>query len=206
MALTLSKSGDSHKLSLAKGANASIHVNLKWSQRTVKKSGGIIPKWLGGSGGGDTTEGADLDLGCMYEMADGSKSVIQALGEAFGSKTSAPFILLDKDDRSGASSDGENLDVFRADLVKRVLIFAYVYDRSTDFAAVAARVTMKASNGEEVEVVLDNPTAGRTFAAIAMITNEGGQLVIRKEEQYFGGHIECDRHYGFNFEWHQGSK
>ena len=30
------------------------------------------------------SKGIDLDLGCLYELADGRKGVIQALGNAFG--------------------------------------------------------------------------------------------------------------------------
>ena len=49
------------------------------------------------------SKGVDLDLGCLYELADGRKGVIQALGNAFGSLNRRPWILLDGDDRTGRS-------------------------------------------------------------------------------------------------------
>lgn len=203
MAITLKKSGETHKLTLAKNQTVSIHVNLKWNPRE-KKGGGFLG--LGNLLGGGGTEAADLDLGCMYEMANGNKGVVQALGNLFGSKDGEPFILLDKDDRSGNSADGENLDVFRSDQISRVLLFAYIYDRSTDFRSVAARVTLKASNGEELVIELDNPTSSRTFCALATITNVNGQVSVKKEEAYFDGHRDCDAAYGFGFNWVNGSK
>lgn len=32
----------------------------------------------------------DLDMGCLYEMADGNKGVVQPLGELFGDLNTAP--------------------------------------------------------------------------------------------------------------------
>lgn len=194
MAVTLAKQGDSHKVNLSKGGG-NVLVNLKWEAR---KSGGF--KLFGGGSGA----AADLDLGCMYELQDGSKGVIQALGNAFGSRTASPFIALDGDDRAGGSADGENLFV-GADKLKRVVIFAYIYSGGGDFRSVAGRVSMKVSNGEQIDLALDNPS-GKTFCALAQIVNNGGQLTVSKEERYFGGHEECDRNYGFGFSWTRGSK
>jgi len=72
-------------------------VNLNWSQGAPPKKTGFLAK-LAGAGSG----AVDLDLGCLYELADGSKGVVQALGNSFGSLTSPPYISLDGDDRSGA--------------------------------------------------------------------------------------------------------
>ena len=52
------------------------------------------------------TSGIDLDLGCLYELNDGRKGAVQALGNAFGSLTNPPFISLDGDDRTGDSVGG----------------------------------------------------------------------------------------------------
>jgi len=51
----------------------------------------------------------NLDLGCLWELADGSKGLVQALGNAFGSLQTPPYGLLDGDDRSGAATGGKNL-------------------------------------------------------------------------------------------------
>lgn len=201
MAINLSKSGDSHKVSLKKDAVPTIKVNLKWSA-AAKKSGGMF----GGLFGGGSVQQQDLDLGCMYETVDGQKGVIQALGNAFGSRNSDPFISLDGDDRSGASTEGENLEILRPDRIKRVVLFAYFYEGSSDFKALDTKVTMQVSNGETVTLALSTPADKKTFCALAQVSVKDGQISLTKEEQYFAGHEACDRHYGFGFNWTRASK
>jgi tellurite resistance protein TerA len=202
MAISLSKSGDSHKVSLKKGAAQNIKVNLKWEGAAAKKSGGLF----GGLFGGGSAQQQDLDLGCMYETVDGQKGVIQALGNLFGSRNADPFIALDGDDRSGNSAAGENLEILRPDRIKRVVLFAYFYEGSSDFAALKTRVTMEVTNGETVTLDLSTPKSGKTFCALAQVSVKDGQIVLTKEEKYFGGHQECDANYGFGFNWTTGRK
>ncbi len=213
MPINLKKSGDSHGLNLVKGPG-NFDVNLKWAAAVAAaaapapaKSGG----WFGGLFGGGQpatpkpTAAPDLDLGCMFELTDGRKDVIQALGKNFGTRTSSPFIALDGDDRAGGSADGENLFI-GTNLLKRVVIFAYIYDGSTDFRSVNARVQMKVSNGDEISIDLNSPSPSLTFCAIAQIVNDNGKITVTKEERYFAGHEACDRNYGFGFSWTKASK
>ncbi len=204
MAINLSKSGDSHKVSLKKDAAQNIKVNLKWAAAAAKKSGGFLGGFFGG--GSSDAQQQDLDLGCMYELVDGSKGVVQALGNLFGSRTQDPFIQLDKDDRSGESADGENLEILRPDRIKRVVLFAYFYEGSSDFAALNTRVTMQVNGGETVTLDLNNSKSGKTFCALAQVSVKDGQISLTKEEQYFAGHRDCDAHYGFGFNWTTGRK
>ncbi|MBC7796283.1 MAG: tellurium resistance protein TerA [Pyrinomonadaceae bacterium] len=196
MAIKLDKSGDSHKINLSKDAQElSVHVNLNWGA----KSGGFFGKMMGG-------KKADLDLGCMYQLTNGAFDVIQPIGNRFGSKTESPFIFLDKDDRSGAASDGENLYIYKPSLLKRVMFFAFIYEGVADFRSVNGRMFFKIGNGEEVTLELNNPGGNTRFCAAALITNENQQLSIAKEERYFAGHQDADAHYGFGFTWKAGSK
>lgn len=200
MAINLSKGGDKHSINLSKNSGAeqslNIHANLNWSQ---EKKGGFL-SFL------SAKQQADLDLGCMYEMQNGTKGVIQPLGKRFGSKTSSPFILLDKDDRSGGAADGENMYVFKPELIKRILFFGLIYEGAKDFNSVNGRMFFKISNGEEVSLQLDNAGANKPFCAAAMIENKNGELIISKEAHYFNGHSDADAYYGFGFNWVAGSK
>ena len=96
--------------------------------------------------------------------------------------------------------------VFRPDLIKRVMFFGFIYGGVRDFKTVRGRMFFKISNGEEVYLELDNPDSNRNFCAAAMIQNTGSQIVILKEERYFGGHEEADRYYGFGFDWYSDTK
>lgn len=89
--IKLEKTGDSHKINLSKSENSDlliVRANLDWEE--LENRSGFWGKYQGENGT------PDLDLGCMYEMANGEKGVIQALGKNFGSKRSSPYIFLDK--------------------------------------------------------------------------------------------------------------
>lgn len=187
--ITLDKQGQSTKLSLSKGSGHPVHVNLNWDRSL-----------------GFRRAEADLDLGCMYVMNDGNRGVIQALGNKYGSIRFAPYIELDKDDRTGESDDGENLLIARPDLIHTVLIFAFIYEGTSDFTRVGGELTLTDPRGSQVTVRLSNPDMQRTFCAIALVENYGGNIKITKEERYFSDHADCDQHYGFGFRWSAGSK
>lgn len=139
-------------------------------------------------------------------MVDGSKGVIQPLGKKFGSKNSFPYIFLDKDDRTGAAVNGENIYIFKPDLIKRVMFFAFIYQGTHDFKSVQGRILFKISNGEEVSLEFDNPHSNRRFCAAAMIKTIGSEVVISKEEKYFTHHEEASKNYRFGIKWTAGSK
>lgn len=192
--LTLDKPGERKSISLDKGSSRNpIHINLNWD-RGAKKSF---------FGGGNE---ADLDLGCMYLSKDGKKGVVQALGRNFGSRDREPYILLDKDDRSGVSTDGENLYVCRPDLIEKVMVFAFIYEGAANFSTVNARLILHERDGSETLIRLDAPGSGATFCAICLITRSVSGVDVIKETRYFRGHPEADRHYGFGFNWSKGSK
>lgn len=191
----LEKSGDSHKINLAKNSpELFVHVNLNWDAKAS-----------GSSFFGRKVEKPDLDLGCMYETAIGEIGVIQPVGNNFGSKTTTPYIFLDKDDRSGAASDGENMYIYKPSILKRVMFFAFIYEGASDFRSVSGRMFFKIGNGEEVALELNNPSNSR-FCAAALITCNNQQISISKEEKYFPGHPQADAFYGFGFNWRAGSK
>ena len=201
-AIQLKKSGDSHNINLNKSSDCQplvIHVNLNWN-RQENNIGGLFKNLLAGN------KAPDLDLGCMYQMVDGSKGVIQPLGKKFGSKNSFPYIFLDKDDRTGAAVNGENIYIFKPDLIKRVMFFAFIYQGTHDFKSVQGRILFKISNGEEVSLELDNPHSNRRFCAAAMIKTIGSEVVISKEEKYFTHHEEASKNYRFGIKWTAGSK
>lgn len=203
--IKLSKPGDSHKLNLAKSEKVTIHCNLTWKAAATQPPKSGLARVFGGWFGGGTPEKQDLDLGCMWEDKNGNKYVVQALRNCFGSRDVHPFIQLDQDDRTGNSENGENLYIFDPSVLKRVLIFAYIYE-GTAFAAVDAKLKISVSNGEQIELDLDAPSRDRSFCGAALIEIKGDEITVRKENKYFSGHQECDQEYGFGFQWTQASK
>ncbi len=197
--VTLEKKGDKKAVDLRKGGGLQpLHFNLNWDNPNANKRGFL------GLGGGEAVP--DLDLGCMYRLKDGSKGVIQPLGKMFGSKDRPPFIFLDKDDRTGAAADGENLFIYRPDLIDAVMVFALIYEGSRDFTSVNGRMTIREQTGNEIFIRLNSPDPNLTFCAICMVRRAGTTVEISKEERYFKGHSDADHHYQFGFTWRTGSK
>ncbi len=193
--ITLEKKGDSTKIDLSKHDvdKSEIHINLNWNQGNKKS--GFFRK----------VETLDLDLGCMFEMIDGGKGVIQALGNTFGSKYTYPYIYLDKDDRTGSSTDGENLYIYRPDLLKKAAIFSFIYEGHSDFLEAGASLTLKGLN-QEITVKMDSPRPHLKFCVGALIENINGTIKVQKIDEYVLGHRECDGLFGFNFRWVAGAK
>ena len=197
--VTLEKKGAKSTVNLTKGGGIQqIHVNLNWDNPNAGKRVGFL-------GLGGAAPSPDLDLGCMFRMTTGEKGVIQPLGERFGSRHALPYIYLDKDDRTGAANDGENLYILRPDLIDFVMVFALVYDGAANFANVNGRLTIK-DGQQEIFIPLNNPDNQRTFCSICTIANKGGSIEITKEERYFTDHGDADSVYGFGFRWVAGQK
>jgi tellurite resistance protein TerA len=158
--VNLTKRGET--VNLTKGSSgAPVRLNLNWNQRP---SGGGFMKRLAGGGA------IDLDLGCLWELTTGHKGVVQALGNAFGDLEGPPFVKLDKDDRSGASTDGENLLVSgeHSQYIKRLAVFAFIYEGVKKWSQADAKVTIH-SAGAPVTINLDETRDGLGMCAICII-------------------------------------
>lgn len=151
----------------------------------------------------------DLDLGCLYELADGSKGVIQALGNSFGSLDKPPYIQLEGDDRSGANVAGENMHVNlgRPEQFRRILVFAMIYQGAPNWAAVDGVVTLFPTSGPQVEVRLDSAENKARICAVALIESDGRTVSVQREVKYVtGSQAELDKLYGWGMQWKAGRK
>jgi tellurite resistance protein TerA len=209
--VSLTKAAPSVSLTKTAGTTGVLRVNLNWNARPGGGGGGggFLKRLASAAGSG----AIDLDLGCLYEYADGSKGVIQALGNAFrGQHTlgnGQSIVWLDGDDRSGANSGGENLmvDLQHTALIRRILVFALIYEGVPNWGQADAVVTMFPANGPQIEVRLDEHDPRARICAIAMIENQGGQLLVNREVRYVhGGQDVLDRQYGWGMDWTPGRK
>jgi tellurite resistance protein TerA len=186
----ISLTKESPRISLTKPGEQQgvMRVNLNWSA---------------------SAQGVDLDLGCLWELSDGSKSVIQALGNRYGSENSPPFIALDGDDRSGSNTSGENMRINLAqpERFRRILVFAMIYSGAANWAAVDGVVTMYPTAGPPIEVRLDSPVDGARICAIAQIYYAQGGIHVSREVRYINGsQRNLDEAYGWGMQWQAGSK
>jgi len=197
--VSLTKNDSTISLKKDDGKFGRIRVNLNWNQK--KKSGGLF-------GFGKT--GIDLDLGAFVEFQSGEISVIQALGNSFGTLDSMPFTKLMADDRTGSSTDGEWLEI-NGDAwpkFKRILIFAFIYEGVANWQETDGVIRLLVPGQPEIEVRM-NEISGDSrdgMCAVAILENQGNQIKVSREVRFFAGHEPMDKGYGWGMRWRAGSK
>lgn len=207
--VTLTKEAPSVSLAKQGGTGGAMRVNLNWEVR--KQFSG----W-GSKRGRAVAMHADLDLDlcALYELSDGRKGVVQALGNAFGALHQPPFIHLDGDDRTGAVASGENLTINldHKQSFRRILIFVTIYEGARSFADLHATVTLQPQNGAPIDFSLDECTVPSTVCALALITSNGADLVVQREARYLvpargvSPQRTVDHAYGWGMNWTPGRK
>ncbi|KIA66484.1 TerD family protein [Nocardia vulneris] len=193
--VTLSKATPSINLTKPGEQQGAMRVNLNWS--------------AGSKGFFRRSKPVDLDLGCLYELANGNKGVVQAVGNNFGSLDAEPYIQLDGDDRSGTATGGENMHInlARPELFRRILIFAFIYEGVPNWAAADGVVTLYPTSGPQIEVRLDSPVDGARSCAIALLQNQGNGITVHREVHYINGaQQQIDEAYRWGMNWHRASK
>jgi len=192
--VSLEKSGQSISLEKRGGSFGEIVVNLNWSRG--KK---------GFFGGGNAI---DLDLGCLLEMADGRKSVVQALGRMFGALHDPPYIQLDGDDRTGDVSKGETMRIngARWNELKRIAIFANIYDGVPNWQQTDGIVTVTMPDQPPIEVKMTEGRNNMRLCGVVLLENDGGTLKATRIVDYFRDQSELDRALGWGLRWTAGSK
>ena len=212
MAIELKKGGDSHRIDLTKRSgsnlNGEIIINLDWSKG---KSGflGMFKKDI------------DLDLGCFYEMRDGTKMLIDGVQFSHGRGgnrdqqtrqgcyTKAPYIWHNGDDRGGSAQSGENISINPDHItdIKRIIVYTFIYDGVARWNETDAVVKVEVPGAETVEVKMGQQNSDKKFCAIAQLDFNGdNSITVKKLVTFHNGHKDCDRTYGWGFNYSPGSK
>lgn len=200
--IELTKKGQTINLQKKNATLGELVVNLNWNQQQ-QSGGGLLASLFG------KNKGIDLDLGCLFELTDGSKGCIQALGNAFGSLNELPYIQLDGDDRTGSVSGGENLRINgnQIEQIKRIVVYTFIYQGVANWAQADGIVTMSYPGGDDIVVRLDETRSGLGMCAIAMIENINNETFrVKRLVEYFKGHTDLDHAYGWGLQWRAGKK
>ncbi len=185
-----------------------ISVNLNWNQRPDMDKQAPKKGLLGDLFKQHKTGGIDLDVGAMIHLKNGDKTLIQALGNRFGSLTSAPYVLLRADDRTGQVSGGEWLDINgqQWSQIEEVFIFAFIYEGAPNWAQTDGVVTIHVPEQPPIETRLTEGMGNLPMCAIARLVNQQGSINVERINQYFKGHQEMDKAFNWGFSWKRGSK
>ena len=201
MAINLEKG---HKVNLRKNDSSGlgeILINLNWNSRPQKQ--GFFASLFG------SNEGIYLDRGCLYELKNGKKGTVQALGNAFGSLSRAPYIALDGDDRTGMNAAGENLriDGNRISEIKRVLVYTFIYEGIANWQQANAVVTIRYPGAEDIIVQMDSFNSNKKMCGLVLFENiDDTTFSVEKIVQFYSGHSDLDNAFHWGLRWVPGRK
>lgn len=212
MAIILEKGGDTHRINLEKPSGrpltGEIVINLDWNK------GGFFKTLFGGAA-------VDLDLGCFYELRNGKKMLIDGLQFSHGRGGNrhqvsrqgcydqAPYIWHQGDDRGGGASSGETILVNPNGVsqIKRIIVYTFIYEGVAKWSETNAVVKVKVPGSEDVIVEMGRQTSSKMFCAIAQLDfGTDNSITVKKLVTFHDGHRECDKQYGWGFNYTQGSK
>lgn len=196
--------GDSVAISPGKEGFESMLIGVAWDNIRIENSG-LFGRWFKKV----AKIGVDLDIGCLYEMKDGTRGSIQAFGEKFGDFNNPPYISLSGDERTGDSEGhDEYLLVNGAHWkdIKRMLIYIYIYKGAPTWSQIKPQIVIDVPGENDLYVTLNAHEDHLCLCAVGEIENirEGMRLTNRTE--YFPGHEEMDRAFGYGLEWADGVK
>jgi len=153
--------------------------------------------------------GVDLDLGCLYELQDGTRGAIQAFGEKFGDYGAPPYMKLSGDERTG-NADGNDEYILVNGLywknIKRILVYIYIYDGAPRWSEINPQIVLDVPGENDLYVTLGAHDDALALCAVGGLENVRGGIKLTNYTEYFPGHEEMDRAFGFGLEWGEGSK
>lgn len=201
--LNLTQQQPRGSLNLGSQQTEFFKINLNWNHGAATQS-----SFMSSLSAGDTPQGKfDLDLGAYIKLKNGHSTIVQALGNRFGSFNDEPFVTLEGDGQ-GKSADGTYLSVNPKYLnqISEIVIFTFFYEDMPDWKNSAAVLKIKLSGHPEVEMRLTDGDNTLALCALARITNEGQTLNFERLERYFYGHADMDSFFGWGFTWVPGTK
>ena len=202
----LTKPGDSVAISMGAEGFKSMMIGVAWDNiHAGEKKGGILTKILGGG----KRAGVDLDIGCFYELTNGKRGALQAFGDKFGDFDKAPFIKLSGDERSG---DAEGQDEYMLvngahwSEIKRIMVYIYIYEGALRWSDIHPQIVVDVPGENDLYVTLKEHDDRLDLCAVAQLENVRGGIKLTNCTEFFPGHEEMDRAFGFGLEWEDGKK
>lgn len=154
-------------------------------------------------------KGVDLDLGCLYKLKNATRGGLQAFGNVHGHLKEEPYIALSSDERTGDREGPDEMILINgahwAD-IEKILIYVYIYDGAKNWATVHPQVQIRVPGEQPMVVRLKAGKQGMPVCAVAGIENVRGGIKLTTYLEYFPGHEEMDRAFGYGLSWEDGNK
>lgn len=209
----LSRPGQTAIVNPTKEGIKNFEIGVAWDNIVLKKKPkktGLLDRLLGkDKQSKPSPKGVDLDIGCLYELNNGKRGAIQAFGDMYGSLEVEPYIYLSGDERTGdAEGEDELIQVNgkRWDEFKRIVIYIYIYGGADSWETVQPQIQVRVPEEKPMIVSLHAKREELALCAVAGLENVRGGIRMTNFMEYFPGHAEMDRAFGFGLEWDEGLK
>ena len=200
----LNEPGASIAVSPKGGSFESMLIGVAWDNIRVEESG-----FFGKMFKKARKIGVDLDIGCLYEMQDGTRGAIQAFGEKFGDFDNPPFMQLSGDERTGDADGHDEYIMVNGNHwndIKRVLVYIYIYEGAARWSAINPQIILDVPGEDDLVVTLGAHDDSLALCAVGGLESVRGGIKLTNYTEYFPGHYEMDRAFGFGLEWGEGRK
>jgi len=154
-------------------------------------------------------KGVDLDLGCLYELQDGTRGAIQAFGDKFGAYDAPPYIGLSGDERTGdGAGHDEHLSIkgLHWNKIKRIVVYLYIYEGAARWSEITPQIVIDVPGEDDLILTLKAHDDALGLCAVGGLENVQGGIKLTNYTEYFPGHAEMDRAFGFGLAWGDGQK
>lgn len=202
----LSSPGEIAIVNPPEGGLPDFQIAVAWDNVAVEASKGLLGRFVRKK---VLKKGVDLDLGCLYRMKNGLRGGLQAFGKQHGALHEAPYIALSKDERTGDRDGIDELVIVNGahwHEIEQILVYVYIYKGARNWRAVKPQIQVRVPGEQPMIVTLNASKAGMAVCAVATIENIRGGIKLTSCLEYFPGHAEMDRAFGFGLEWEAGSK
>ena len=202
----LASSGEIAVIDPPEGGLPDFNIGVAWDNIPVEEETNLFKKLFKKK---VLKAGIDLDLGCLYKLKDGTRGGMQAFGEMHGALEEAPYIFLSGDERRGDRVGPDETILVNGshwDRIEKILIYVYIYDGARSWASVRPQIQVRVPGQPPMVVTLNARKEQMRVCAVAGIENVRSGIKMTSYLEYFPGHAEMDRAFGFGLEWESGSK
>jgi uncharacterized protein involved in tellurium resistance len=169
----------------AERSSGSLRFTLNWEQQVT--SSGLH-------------RSSDVHLGCLWETRDRHAGALQSLGELLAAPGFGARQVLRLGARSESGGEEVLADAGHLDVLRRMVFYVYSTGPSApDLAQLAPHLTIGRRGGGAIQMWAQDPPAGSRTCVIASIHDVAGDLVVRRENEFFPGPVrEIALAYGFD--------